>query len=360
MPNSMTTRRRFLPLVPMGALLLMLGAAGCTDNKPAAESGTSAPPASPAAGAETAGASPAAEAGGAKTGANLTICVIPKGLTHVYWQAVHAGADKASAETGATIKWDGPQKESDVSAQIGVVENAINSKVDGIVLAPIDKSALKNVVEKAKSANIPVTIFDSAVDVPEADYLSYAATDNKKGGAMAADRMGELLGGKGTVAMIPVLPNSASTGDRESGFETELKAKYPNIKLIKTNYGMSDRAMSLKVAEDVLTANPGLNGIFGPNEPAIVGALQAAKNKNLIGKIKLVGFDNTKQLEDSLAKGEIDSLVLQNPAKMGYEGVKTIVDFKNGKTPPKKIDTGVALETKDNMNSPEMADLRSK
>nr|CAA9287791.1 Inositol transport system sugar-binding protein [uncultured Armatimonadetes bacterium] len=336
-------RRRALPLLAAASFAALL-MAGC----PSGNAGKS---------ADT-GASPAAP-GGSGAGGNgkaLAVAVIPKGLTHVFWQSVKAGAEKAGSEMNATIRWDGPQKETDTAGQLGVVENAITSRVDGIVLAPLDKAALVPAIKRAKEAGIPLTIFDSAADTEE--YVSFVATDNRKGGAMAAERMAKLLNGKGKVAMILVAPNSASTGDREDGFEETMKAKYPGITVIRSNYGNSDRAQSLKVTEDVLTAHDDITGIFGPNESSAVGALQALKNRGLIGKIKLVGFDATKQLEASVTKGEIDSLVLQNPFKMGYEGVKTIVDVKVGRTPERRIDTGVVLMTKDNMDSAEMAALR--
>jgi ribose transport system substrate-binding protein len=294
----------------------------------------------------------------ATAGNGLTVAVIPKGLTHVFWQSVKAGAERAGKQLGASILWDGPQKESDTAGQIGVVENAINRKVDGIVLAPLDKAALVGVIKKAKTAGIPLTIFDSAADVTDDQYLSFVATDNKKGGAIAAERMGTLTGGKGKVALIPLMANSASTGDRESGFEEAIKAKFPGITLVRSNYGNSDRAQSLKVTEDVLTANPDIVAIFGSNESSTVGALQALRNRNLLGKVKLIGFDATNQLEDAVSKGEIDSLVLQNPEKMGYEAVRTILENKAGKKIEKRIDTGVGLMTKENMDSEEMKALR--
>ena len=124
--------------------------------------------------------------------------------------------------------------------------------------------------------------------------------------------------------------------------------------MIKSSYGMSDRAISLKVSEDVLTAHPEIAAVFGPNESSTVGALQALKNRKMLGKVKLVGFDATDQLIESMNSGDIDSLVLQNPTKMGYEGVKSILDAKAGKTPEKRIDTGVVLMTKENETSPEV------
>ncbi|GAB4465660.1 MAG: substrate-binding domain-containing protein [Armatimonadaceae bacterium] len=345
--GMMRTRRGFLTLWTSGIGLVLLVAAGC-------DSGGGTASTEPGTSAESAAAT-SSGTGGTGSGEELTVAVIPKGLTHVFWQSCKAGAEKAGEEFGVSIKWDGPQKESDTSGQIAVVENAITSKVDGIVLAPLDKAALVGVIEKATAAEIPLTIFDSAADTEE--YVSFVATDNRKGGEMAAMRMGELLGGKGKVAIIPVFPNSASTGDREDGFEETIKAKFPGITVVRSNYGNSDRAKSLQVTEDVLAANPDIVGIFGPNETSIVGALQACKNKNLIGKVQLVGFDSTKQLVEAMEKGEIDSLVVQNPFKMGYEGVKTIVDLKAGRTPERRIDTGVVLATKENRNDPEVSDL---
>ncbi len=345
------------PPHPRAALLLLLASllaatftGGCGDNKAASENDSSPAPTNSTA------AAPAANPNGA--GKGLTIAVIPKGTTHVFWKAVHAGADKAGQETGAIISWQGPQKENDAAKQVEIVENAITNKVDGIVLAPLDKAALVPAINKAKAANIPLTIFDSAADTE--NYVSFVATDNVKGGEMAAERMGKLMNGKGTVAIIPVQPNSASTMDREDGFEKAIKAKFPNMTVIRSNYGNSDRTQSLRVTEDVLTSHPEIAGIFGPNESSIVGALQAVKNRALVGKIKLVGFDSTKQLEESLESGDIDSLVIQNPFKMGEMGVHTIVDAHAGKTPEKRIDTGVVLMTKENMTTPEMQALRSK
>lgn len=325
------TRMGRRALVPLATVLPVLLLAGCGDSKPA--------------GAPTAGG------GSAPATSGPVIAVIPKGLTHVFWQSVKKGAEKAGAEFKVQIKWDGPQKESDTSGQIAVVENAITSKVDGIVLAPLDKAALANVAKKAKAAGIPVSIFDSAIDLPESEYVSFVATDNKKGGELAADRMGEILGGKGTVIVVPNQANSASTMDRESGFEERMKAKFPGITLVRSNYCNSDRSLALKAIEDALTANAGAAGIFSSCEPSAIGALQAIKNRSLGGKIKVIGFDITNQLEDAVVAGEMDSLVIQNPEKMGYEGVKTMVDLKAGKTPEKRIDTGVVLMTKENMDT---------
>jgi ribose transport system substrate-binding protein len=293
-------------------------------------------------------------------GGTLTIAVIPKGMTHVFWQSVKAGADKAGEELGVKIQWVGAQKETDPAGQIGVVENQMNAKVDGIALAPLDKAALAGTIKKVHAAGVPLVIFDSAADVTEDQYVSFIATDNLKSGEIAARQMGKIVGGKGTVIMVPNAANSASTMDRETGFESVMKKEFPGIKVVRSNYGESDRNKSLNVSQDALSANPDTVGIFGSCEPCAIGALKAVEAKKLVGKVKVIAFDNTTEIEKSITEGTIDSVVIQNPTKMGYESVKALVAVKKGEKVEKKIDTGVVLMTKENMNSEEMKDFRAK
>ncbi|MEW6129942.1 MAG: substrate-binding domain-containing protein [Acidobacteriota bacterium] len=283
------------------------------------------------------------------------IAVIPKGVSHFFWQSVHAGAEAAGKELNVEIIWKGPAQETDYTGQINMVEDAINRRVDGIVLAPSHGDALVPVVERAQKEGIPVTIFDSGINTEK--YLSYVATDNRQGGVVAAERLAEKLGGKGKVAILGVKAGSVSTDEREQGFQETIKQKYPGIEIVAFQYGEADRAKSLDRATDIMTAHSDLNGFFASNESSTVGAVQAIKQKGLAGKVILVGFDSSPNLIDDLNAGAIDSLVLQNPFKMGYEGVKSMVNKLNGQEPPRKMDTGVSLLTKDNINTPEMQQL---
>ncbi|MBS1786837.1 MAG: substrate-binding domain-containing protein [Acidobacteria bacterium] len=285
-----------------------------------------------------------------------TIAVIPKGVSHFFWQSVKAGADAAGKDLNVEIIWKGPALETDISGQINIVEDMINRRVDGIVLAPSHGDSLVPIAERAQRENIPVTIFDSGIGTDK--YVSYVATDNRQGGVVAARRMGEKLGGKGKVAILGVKKGSVSTDEREEGFRDTIQKEFPGITLIPIIfYGESVATKSLSVAEDILTANPDLAGIFASNETSTVGAVNAIRQRNLVGKITLVGFDASPDLVRGIKEGEIDSLVLQDPFKMGYEGVKTIIDKLAGKTPERRIDTGVKLITKENMNTPEMQRL---
>ena len=288
-------------------------------------------------------------------GGKRVIAVIPKGVSHFFWQSVHAGAEAAAKESNVEIAWNGPAQETDYAGQINIVEDAINRRVDGIVLAPTHRDALVPVVERAQREGIPVTIFDSGIGTE--NYVSYVATDNRQGGSVAADRLASKLGGKGRVAILGVKAGSVSTDEREQGFQETVKQKYPGIEIVAFQYGESDRARSLDRATDILTAHPDLDGFFASNESSTVGAVQAIKQKSLAGKIVLVGFDSSPNLIEDLKAGAIDSLVLQNPFKMGYEAVKGMVAKLNGQAPPRKVDTGVKLLTKENLDTPEMQQL---
>ncbi|MEW6357862.1 MAG: substrate-binding domain-containing protein [Planctomycetota bacterium] len=285
----------------------------------------------------------------------LTIAVIPKGTSHVFWQSVHAGAAKAGKELDVEILWDGPATEGERAEQIRIVEDMITRQVDGIVLAPLDDKSLVPVIERAQKAGIPLTIFDSGAETDQ--YVSFVATDNYRGGVEGAEAMAKLLNGKGSIAVVKYAPGSASTTQRESGFMETIQKKYPDIKIADAQYAGTTVSKALGVAEDILTKNPSLDGVFACNESTAVGTVQAIKARNLVGKIRMVGFDCSPQLQEALRTKVLDALVVQNPFKMGYEGVKTIVDLKGGKTPPKRIDTGVTVVTRENLDTPEVQAL---
>lgn len=288
-------------------------------------------------------------------GGKRVIAVIPKGVSHFFWQSVHAGAEAAGRELGVEIIWKGPAQETDYAGQINIVEDAITRRVDGIVLAPAHGDALVPIVERARREGIPVTIFDSGINTES--YVSYVATDNRRGGVVAAERLADKLGGAGKVAILGVKAGSVSTDEREQGFQDTIKQKYPGIQIVAFQYGEADRAKSLDRATDILTAHADLNGLFASNESSTIGAVQAIKQKGLSGKVVLVGFDSSPNLIDDLKAGAIDSLVLQNPFKMGYEGVKALVQKLDGQTPERHVDTGVKLLTKDNLDTAEMQQL---
>lgn len=294
---------------------------------------------------------PAKDSAGATKG---SIAVIPKGTTHIYWQSVRAGAEAAGKELGYKIYYNGPERETDRERQIQIIEDFIVQKVDGVVLAPLDSKALVPSVEKLTSLKIPVVIIDSHVDTDK--YVTYAATDNYQGGVMAARRMGKILDGKGNVLVVKYVPGSASTTERENGFIETVQKEFPNIHIVDSKYGQDTVETALQATEDLLTKNKDVQGLYACNAPTSVGAVQALQSQHR-SEIKMVGFDAEKGLVDALKAGQIDALVVQNPYKMGYLGVKSAVAAIHGEPVDKKIDTGVALVTKDTLNDPEVKAL---
>ncbi len=293
----------------------------------------------------------------------LTIAVIPKGTTHEFWKSVHAGAVKAGRELDVDIIWKGPLKEDDREAQIAVVEDFISRGVGGIVLAPLDDTALRAPVSNAARSGIPVVIFDSALK--SEDYVSFVATDNHRGGQLAGQHLARLLEGKGKVAMLRYQEGSASTMNREQGFLDAMAAQ-EGLELISTNqYGGATTESAYRASENLLaphivaegTAALSLDGIFCPNESTTFGMLRALQEANLAGAVQFVGFDSSAKLVEALRNEELQGLILQNPFKMGYLGVKTLVEHLEGRPVEKRIDTGVTLVTPENMDEPAMKEL---
>jgi ribose transport system substrate-binding protein len=299
--------------------------------------------------------SPKVEAGSEKPKRLGPIAVIPKGTTHSFWNAVLAGAQKAAKENNVEIFWSGPDREGDRERQVQIVEDFIVKKVSGIVLAPTDARALVPVVERAGAANIPVVIIDSDLETDK--RISFVATDNHAGGALAATHIAKLLGGKGKVAVIKYMPGSASTTARENGFIETMKRGFPKIELAEDRYGMDTVETALSAAEDVLTRHKDLDALFACNESTSVGALRALESQGRAGAVKMVGFDAADALIKGLESGRIDGLVVQNPQAMGYQGVGCAVAAIKGEHVRPRIDTGVELVTKERLNSPEIRAL---
>lgn len=288
----------------------------------------------------------------------LKLAVIPKGTTHIFWKSVEAGAKAAGNELGVDIIWKGPLKENDRAQQISIVEQFVEEGVSGIVLAPLDNTALRRPVATAVGKKIPVVIFDSALKGEAGkDFVSFVATDNKKGGMLGGDRLAKLLNGKGNIVLLRYQVGSASTMEREQGFLDAIK-KNPGLKmLVENRYAGATAGEAKTAAMNIIDQIKMADGVFAPNESSTFGLLLALRQNNLAGKVKFVGFDTSPPLIEALQNGEIDALVAQDPTRMGYEAVKTLVAHIQGKPVPKYIDTGVQLITRDNLSSPEIKKL---
>ncbi len=292
------------------------------------------------------------------TDKKITIGVIPKGTTHEFWKSIHAGAVTASKELGVDIVWKGPHKEDDREEQVQVVENFISAKMDAIVLAPLDDRALMMPVRSAKEQGIPTIIIDSDL---QGDYHeSFIATDNYKGGVLAAEHIGKLTGGTGKLIMLRYQEGSASTTAREAGFMDTITSKFPDIEILSSNqYAGATTETAFRAAENLLSRFDELDAFFAPNDYSAFGVLRAIQARGIAGKIIFVGFDFSEKLVEAMRKGEIQGLVQQNPFKMGYLGVKTAYELLKGEQIEKRIDTGVLLATPENMDDPEIKGLLS-
>jgi ribose transport system substrate-binding protein len=291
-------------------------------------------------------------------GKKINIAVIPKGTTHVYWKAVEAGARQAAKELGIDMTWKGPLKEDDRAQQIQVVEQFVSEGRSGIVLAPLDDTALKRPVDAAMAKKIPVVIIDSALkgEVGK-DYISYVSTDNRAGGRMAGEELARVLNGKGKVILLRYQEGSASTTEREEGFLEAIK-QHPDMQVISANrYAGATAAEAQTTAMNIIDKIRQADGVFCPNESATFGMLLALKQTNLAGKVKLVGFDTSPPLIEGIKAGQIDAVVAQHPKKMAYEAVKILVDYIHGQQVPPRVDSGAELITAQNLNTPDIQAL---
>ena len=303
-------------------------------------------------------------AGSNDSSGKLTIAVVPKGTTHEFWQSVHAGSVKAAREANAAgqvieIIWKGPLREDDREQQVQTVEGFIPQGVSGIVLAPLDDRALVRPVDEAVRARVPVVVIDSALRSNE--ITSFVATDNRRGGELAADRIGELLDGRGKVIVLRYAEGSASTTEREEGFIAQLKAKFPNVEIVSSDqYAGATRDTAKRAAENLLNRfGADVQGVFTPNESATAGMLLALEDIGKAGQIKFVGFDASQTFTDAMRAGKLHGFVVQNPFNMGYLGVKTMIAHLRGQPVERRIDTGVQMITPENLDAPASRDLLS-
>jgi ribose transport system substrate-binding protein len=286
------------------------------------------------------------------------IGVVPKATSHLFFISVHAGVEQAAHDLHVDVLWNGPQNETDYARQIEIVDAMITRQVSGLAISATDEHALVAPVERAIRAGIPVSVFDSAVDID--NYVSFIATDNYGAGCTAARKLAGLVGNRGAVAMVMQKPGGTSTVLRERGFDATIAKEFPHIQVVARQFGMADPARSRAAAEDILTAHPDLAGLFASSEAASLGSIQAIRNRGLSGKIKLVTFDFSKAHIEALKDGTIDAMMVQDPFRLGYEAVKSLADKLNGHTPPKRMELPARVIVKSDLDKPDVRALLSR
>lgn len=287
----------------------------------------------------------------------IRLVMIPKATQASFWNSVRTGAEQAAKELDVDLQWKGPARDNDRSAQKNVVQQFTGEGVDGILLAPTDSTALAPDVATASAKGIPVLIFDSAVAGEQGkDFISFVATDNSAAGRMGGKHLMELIGEGGKAVLFRHMEGHESTTKRETGALEEFKAAKAEV-LEQDRYSGETSTEAQNTALNMIDVLREANGIFASNQTASEGLLLALRQRNLAGKVKFVGFDSSPLLVDGLAKGEIDALVVQNPAKMGATAVKLMVDHLHQQKIEPTVDTGAHLVTRKNMNDPEIAPL---
>ena len=279
------------------------------------------------------------------------IALISKGFQHQFWQAVKAGADKAAAELGVTVTFEGPDTEAQVDRQIDMLAAALAKKPAAIGFAALDSQAATPLLQQAKDAGIPIVAFDSGVDsdIP----VATASTDNIAAAALAADKMAELIGGEGKIALV-VHDQTSRTGiDRRDGFVNRIAEEYPNIEIVSVQYGAGDQLQSTEITKSILQANPDLKGIFGANEGSAIGVVNGARELNR--QLVIIGYDSGAQQKAAIMDGSMAGAITQNPVGIGYETVAAAVKAAKGEAVEKNIDTGFFWYDKSNIDDPEIA-----
>jgi ribose transport system substrate-binding protein len=278
------------------------------------------------------------------------IALISKGFQHQFWQAVKAGADKAASDLGARVTFEGPDSESQVDRQIDMLAAALAKKPAAIGFAALDSQAAIPLLRQAQQAKIPVIAFDSGVDsdIP----VATAATNNLAAAALAADKMADLVGGQGKVALL-VHDQTSRTGiDRRDGFVNRIKSTYPKISIVAIEYGGGDHLKSTEIAKAVLQAHPDLKGMFGANEGSAIGVINGVKELNR--KLVVIGYDSGTQQKQAIRDGRMAGAITQNPIGIGYKTVEAALKAVKGQPVEKIIDTGFYYYDKANIDQPEI------
>jgi ribose transport system substrate-binding protein len=287
---------------------------------------------------------------------NLDIALVSKGFQHQFWQAVKAGAQEKADELGVSMTFDGPASETEVDAQLQMLQAAIERQPDAIGYAALDPEACVSLLDQAKQGDIPVVEFDAGCnsDVP----VTICQTNSKVAGALAAEHMATLIGGKGKVAIVGHSQINSTGVERRDGFVEKMKSDYPDIQIVDIQYGDGDHLKSADIAKAQLAANPDLAGLYGTNEGSAIGIVNAVNELGLQpGKLTVVGFDSGQAQIDAIKNGVMAGAITQDPMGIGRCTLESAVKAVKGESMEKIQDTGSFWYDKTNVDS---ADIKPK
>ena len=289
----------------------------------------------------------------ATEGGTPYVAIISKGFQHQFWQAVQKGAEDTAASLGVDFTYEGPENESQVDKQMEQLEAALAKNPSALCFAALDSKAAIPLLEKAKAAGIPVIAFDSGVDsdIP----ITTAATDSVASAALAADKMVELIGGSGKVAIVAHDQTSRTGIDRVAGFKDQIESKYPDVTIVDIQYGGGDQLKSTDITKAIIAAHPDIKGIFGANEGSAIGVLNGVKESGNVGKITIIGYDSGKAQKDAIKAGEMAGAITQDPIGIGTKCIEAAVAATKGESVAPFIDTGFKWYDKTNIDNPDIA-----
>lgn len=296
------------------------------------------------------------DSGSGDTGGEETmyIALVSKGFQHQFWQAVKQGAEERAAELGVEITFEGPAAETEVDAQLQMLQTAIDKDPDAIAYAALDPEACVAPLEQAKSKDIPVVYFDAPCNGEVG--LSLAATDSKVAGALAAEHMAELIGGEGEIGIVGHSQINSTGVERRDGFVEKIEADYPDIKIVDIQYGDGDHLKSADIAKAMIAAHPDLKGIYGTNEGSAIGVVNAVNELGLEkGKLTIIGFDSGAAQINAIKDGTMAGAITQDPIGIGAQVVQAAYDAANGESVDEFYDTGSYWYDKTNIDDPEIA-----
>ena len=304
-----------------------------------------------------------AEAGDGPAERPYDIAVIIKATDSDFWQYVLVGARNYAAEhpEDVNITELGPPSEADIAQQVTILEDAIASGVDAIVIASTSSDATVPAIERAVDMGIPVITIDNRVNTDA--VTSHLATDNLVGGALAADMMveqWEMLGIEpvGRVAVTSAMAGVQVLVDRNAGFLGRIQEIAPNVEILATRFVDNDITQALAATEDMVTAHGSeLIGVFADNNHTGIGASRVIIEQDLHDEVVLVAFDSDPAEVEALRENAIKALIVQDPFRMGYQGVEFAVRALDGESLPDYVDTGVTAVTAENMDDEEIQGL---
>jgi len=303
-------------------LVLALAAGACAPATPAAPSATATPA--------------AAQPQEIVLGLSLST------LNNPFFVTLKEGAERAAAQYG--VKLIAVDAQDDPAKEAANIEDLIQKKVSALLINPTDTKAVVPSIQKANQAGIPVFTVDRAAEGGE--IVSHIASDNVAGGQMAAEFLCKALNGKGKVVELEGIPGTSAARDRGKGFNDYLKEKCPGLEVVARQPADFNRAKGLQVFENILQAQPQIDGVFAHNDEMVLGAIQAAEAAGRTGII-FVGFDAIDDAVKAVKEGKLAATVAQQPAEMGRLAVEMAVKYLRGEKVEKFIPVPLSLVTKD-------------